>query len=231
MSDPRAIKLHPSWLKHLEQIFSSPELQALKQFLQKEQAGYITYPPNKLIFNALNTTPLDAVKVVILGQDPYHGPQQANGLSFSVTRGVSPPPSLQNIFREITQDLGIKPPRHGDLTSWAHQGVLLLNTVLTVRARSANSHRGQGWEAFTDAVINVVNREQPAVAFILWGRNAREKRSLIDERKHLVITSAHPSPYSADRGFFGSRPFSRANEFLSTRNLAPVDWRLPDDVT
>ena len=228
MSAPRTIRLHPSWLRYLEQVFSAPELVALKQFLQQEQANYTTYPPNKLIFNALNTTPLDGVKVVILGQDPYHGPQQANGLSFSVTRGVPPPPSLQNIFRELTQDLGGAPPRHGDLTSWAHQGVLLLNTVLTVRARSANSHRGQGWEAFTDAVIDTVNREQSAVAFILWGRNAREKRNLIDERKHLVITSAHPSPYSANRGFFGSRPFSRANDFLSSRNLTPVDWRLPD---
>ena len=228
MSDSRTIKLHPSWLAYLEQVFGSPELQALKRFLQQEQTNYTTYPPNNLIFNALNTTPLNAVKVVILGQDPYHGPHQANGLSFSVTRGVPPPPSLQNIFRELTQDLGGAPSRHGDLTSWAHQGVLLLNTVLTVRARSANSHRGQGWETFTDAVINIVNREQPAVAFILWGRNAREKRSLIDERKHLVITSAHPSPYSADRGFFGSRPFSKANDFLRSRDLTPVDWMLPD---
>ena len=226
MTPPRTIRLHPSWLRHLEGLFNTPDLVALRQFLLREQADYTTYPPNRLIFNALNTTPLETVKVVILGQDPYHGPHQAHGLSFSVNRGVPPPPSLQNIFRELTSDLGAPPPLHGDLTSWAHQGVLLLNSVLTVRARNANSHRGKGWESFTDEVIRVVNRERQSAVFILWGRNAQEKRRLIDERKHLIIASPHPSPYSADRGFFDSRPFSRANEFLCARGVSPIHWIL-----
>ena len=228
MTSSRTILLHPSWLTCLAHVFESSELLALKQFLQKEQVTYTTYPPNRLIFNALNSTPLDTVKVVILGQDPYHGPHQAHGLSFSVNRGIPIPPSLQNIFRELANDLGIPPPRHGDLSSWATQGVLMLNSVLTVRARSANSHRGQGWEVFTDEVIKLVNQQQSSVVFILWGRNAQEKRRLIDESKHLIIASSHPSPYSADRGFFGSRPFSKANEFLHARGLAPIDWRLTD---
>ena len=228
MTSSRTILLHPSWLTRLAHVFDSSELLALKQFLQKEQATYTTYPPNRLIFNALNTTPLDAVKVVILGQDPYHGPRQAQGLSFSVNRGIPIPPSLHNIFRELANDLGIPPPPHGDLSSWATQGVLMLNSVLTVRARSANSHRGQGWEVFTDEVIKLVNQQRSSVVFILWGRNAQEKRRLVDENKHLVIASSHPSPYSADRGFFGSRPFSKANEFLHARGLAPVDWTLAD---
>ena len=227
MTAARSIVLHPSWLRHLEWVFDTQELQALRQFLQKEQTSYTTYPPNRLIFNALNTTPLESVKVVILGQDPYHGPHQAHGLSFSVNRGIPPPPSLQNIFRELHHDLGLNHPGHGDLTHWANQGVLLLNSVLTVRARSANSHRGQGWEIFTDEVIKVVNRERQAVVFVLWGRKAQEKRGIIDESKHLVITSTHPSPYSADRGFFGSRPFSQANQFLNAREIAPVNWTLP----
>lgn len=200
-------------------------MRALKQFLVEEQRVAQVYPPNRLMFNALNSTPLDAVRVVILGQDPYHGPGQAHGLSFSVPRGVRPPPSLQNIFQELVNDLGIPAPTSGELTEWARRGVLLLNTALTVRARSANSHRGKGWEGFTDEVIRVVSRERSAVVFILWGRNAREKRALIDTSRHLIIESPHPSPYSANSGFFGSRPFSRANAFLSERG-APIDWRL-----
>ena len=217
--------LHPSWLTHLRAHFQTPAMRALKQFLVEEQRVAQVYPPNRLMFNALNSTPLDAVRVVILGQDPYHGPGQAHGLSFSVPRGVRPPPSLQNIFQELVNDLGIPAPTSGELTEWARRGVLLLNTALTVRARSANSHRGKGWEGFTDEVIRVVSRERSAVVFILWGRNAREKRALIDTSRHLIIESPHPSPYSANSGFFGSRPFSRANAFLSERG-APIDWRL-----
>lgn len=221
------IQLHPSWLGPLAPVFQRPELITLKDFLRSEQAHHATYPPNRLIFNAFNTTPLDRVRAVILGQDPYHGPNQAHGLSFSVTRGIRPPPSLQNIFQEWCQDLQRPPPQHGDLTSWAHQGVLLLNTVLTVRAHSANSHRGRGWEVLTDEAIRLVSLTQPAVVFILWGRSAGEKRIFIDQTKHFIISSPHPSPYSADRGFFGSRPFSRTNQFLTSRGHPPIDWSLP----
>lgn len=218
--------LHSSWLKMLHDHFKTPEMIALKHFLVEEQRVAQVFPPNRLIFNALNSTPLHTVRVVILGQDPYHGPGQAHGLSFSVPHGIYPPPSLQNIFRELMDDIGVPQPSSGDLSEWAKRGVLLLNTALTVRARKANSHRGKGWEGFTDAVMQVVSREQSAVVFILWGRNAQEKRPLIDSRKHLIIESPHPSPYSADRGFFGSRPFSRANQFLQSRG-GVIDWRLP----
>lgn len=201
-------------------------MRSLKQFLVEEQRVHQVFPPNRFMFNALNTTPLDQVRVVILGQDPYHGPGQAHGLSFSVPRGTPPPPSLQNIFRELMSDLGVPAPTSGDLSEWAQRGVLLLNTALTVRARQANSHRGRGWEVFTDEVIRVVSRERQSVVFILWGRNAREKRSLIDTRRHLIIESSHPSPYSANYGFFGSQPFSRANQFLQARGESGIDWRL-----
>ena len=221
------IQLHPTWLSHLEPTFHSPQMNKLREFLVSEQQQHTTYPPNRLIFNALNTTPLPQVRVVLLGQDPYHGPGQANGLSFSVSRQTKIPPSLHNIFRELQNDLGVPISSHGDLTSWAQQGVLLLNTALTVRARSANSHRGQGWELFTDEVIRTVNKECHAVVFLLWGKNAGEKRTLIDTTRHLIISSSHPSPYSADRGFFGSRPFSRSNQFLDTHGLSPIDWSLP----
>ena len=219
-------QLHPSWLVHLEAYFQTEEMQQLKTFLVQEQQNYSVYPPNRLIFNALNSTPLSEVKVVILGQDPYHGPGQAHGLSFSVPHGVYPPPSLLNIFKELQNDVGIPQPRSGDLSSWTKQGVLLLNTSLTVRARKANSHRGKGWEGFTTEVIKLVNEFQAHVVFILWGRNAREKKTLIDQNKHLIIESSHPSPYSADYGFFGSRPFSRANQFLREHGLAPISWAI-----
>ena len=225
MSSKRPL-LHPSWLVHLERYFQTEEMKQLKSFLVDEQKQSQVFPPNKLIFNALNSTPLDRVKVVILGQDPYHGPGQAHGLSFSVPPGVYPPPSLQNIFQELVNDVGVPSPQTGDLSSWAAQGVLLLNTALTVRARQANSHRGRGWEGFTDQVIRVVNQEQESVVFILWGKNAKEKKTLVDQQKHLVIESSHPSPYSANYGFFGSRPFSRTNQFLRSRNQAMIKWRL-----
>lgn len=219
-------QLHPSWLKHLESYFQSDAMRSLKQFLLLEQSQYQVYPPNRLIFNALTTTPLEQVKVVILGQDPYHGFGQAHGLSFSVPKGIKIPPSLLNIFQELHHDLGIIMPQHGDLSEWTQQGVLLLNTALTVRAKQANSHRGKGWEGFTDEVIQLVSRSQQRVVFILWGRNAREKKNLINQSKHLILESAHPSPYSAQYGFFGSRPFSKTNQFLQQNGLPPINWSI-----
>jgi uracil-DNA glycosylase len=179
------------------------------------------------IFNAMHYTPYDKVKVVILGQDPYHGPRQAHGLSFSVLPGVDAPPSLVNIFKELESDLGCRVPNHGCLKHWAEQGVLLLNTVLTVREYQANSHQGIGWEEFTDHIITLLNQRKEPMVFILWGRPAQRKQSMITNPDHLVITSPHPSPLSAYRGFFGSRPFSKANEFLAKHGMAPIDWQLP----
>jgi uracil-DNA glycosylase len=181
-----------------------------------------------MIFNAFWKTPFPMVRVVILGQDPYHGPRQAHGLSFSVQKGIHPPPSLQNIFRELNADLGIQAPNHGDLTSWAEQGVLLLNSVLTVRHRSANSHRNKGWEQFTNNVIRQLNDKRQNIVFLLWGRQAGEKSQMIDGRKHLILKSSHPSPYSADRGFFGSRPFSKINKYLQFHNQKPINWNIPN---
>lgn len=221
----RPIDLHPEWLQILEPIFDHPPMKNLRTFLVEEKRKYIVYPPNVCIFNALNMTPLSRVKVVILGQDPYHGIGQAHGLSFSVQKGMIPPPSLQNIFRELQQDLGIPLPPHGDLTTWARQGVLLLNTVLTVRAKKAGSHRNQGWEYFTDHVIQAVNQQPRHLVFILWGKQAQAKSSLIHAR-HLLIKSPHPSPYSADRGFFGSRPFSKCNQFLQQQGDSPIQWMI-----
>jgi len=223
---PRRPALHDSWREAVGGVLQSPPLQALRAFLVEEQRQHATYPPNNEIFAALNATPLPSVRVVLLGQDPYHGAGQAHGLSFSVRRGVRPPPSLENIFRELHSDLGVPPPPHGDLSAWASRGVLLLNSSLTVRAGQAGSHRGRGWEVFTDAVISAVSARREGVAFVLWGRHAQEKRPLVDERRHLVVASAHPSPYSADRGFFGSRPFSRVNAYLVGRGEGGVEWAL-----
>lgn len=225
------VKLHESWLTPLQGEFDSPYMAALKQFLVAEkQAGKHIFPPGSEWFHALDATPLDKVRVVILGQDPYHGPGQAHGLCFSVRPGVRIPPSLVNIYKELKDDLGIEPPRHGNLESWAEQGVLLLNAVLTVEAHRAASHQGKGWERFTDAVIRLVNdRAQPAV-FILWGSYAQRKAAFVDQTKHCVIKSPHPSPLSAHNGFFGSKPFSKANAFLESKGLEPIDWRLPTEV-
>jgi uracil-DNA glycosylase len=225
---PRRPDLHESWLEAVGDVLQSPPLQALRAYLIEEQRQHTTYPPNREIFAALNATPLPSVRVVILGQDPYHGPGQAHGLSFSVRRGVRPPPSLENIFLELQRDVGVPPPTHGDLSAWAARGVLLLNSSLTVRAGQAGSHRGRGWECFTDAVISAVSARREGVAFVLWGRHAQEKRPLVDERRHLVVVSAHPSPYSAAQGFFGSRPFSRVNEHLVRRGEEAIEWSLPD---
>ena len=220
-------KLEPSWKAALATEFQLPYFQALKAFLvQEREAGRTFYPPGKLIFHALDMTPFDQVKVVILGQDPYHGPGQAHGLSFSVPEGVPPPPSLANIFKELEADLGVPRPRTGNLEPWARQGVLLLNATLTVGAGQAASHQGKGWEPFTDAIIRALNDRREHLVFILWGRYAREKGRFIDRRRHLVLTSAHPSPLSAHHGFFGSKPFSAANAYLERHGEAPIDWRL-----
>lgn len=214
------------WNPVLRDELAKPYWAELQRFVAEERAHHAVYPPDAEVFAALHLTPLAEVKVVILGQDPYHGPGQAHGLCFSVRSGVRPPPSLQNIFTELHSDLGIDPPAGGDLTPWARQGVLLLNATLTVRAHEAASHQRKGWETFTDRVLQVVNDQPDTVVFILWGASARRKRELIDTSRHVVIESPHPSPLSAHRGFFGSRPFSRANEALVAAGREPVDWRL-----
>ena len=223
------IRLHESWRIPLAQELASPRMAALKAFLLAERAaGKIIHPAGSQWFAALDLTPLESVRVVILGQDPYHGPGQAHGLAFSVRPGVRPPPSLINIYKEMQTDLGIPPARHGHLEHWARQGVLLLNSVLTVEQGLAASHQGRGWEGFTDAVIRLVNaRAEPAV-FLLWGAHAQKKAAFVDQEQHCVIRSAHPSPLSAHNGFFGSRPFSRANAFLTSHGQPPIDWALPD---
>ncbi len=228
-----APKLDNDWAEILDREFAQPYYVALREFLIEEYRSRTIYPDMHDIFNALHFTPLAETKVCILGQDPYHGPGQAHGLSFSVKPPVKPPPSLQNIFKELHSDVGCPVPNHGSLEHWASEGVLLLNTVLTVRQGRANSHRGKGWEAFTDRIIESLNHRERPLVFILWGRNAQAKRSMINTQRHLVIESAHPSPFSADRGFFGSRPFSRTNEFLRGLGVAPVNWEIPpiDDVT
>lgn len=223
------VKLEPEWKGALAPEFLSPYMQSLRDFLaQEKQAGKTIYPPGPEVFNALNTTPLSQVKVVILGQDPYHGAGQAHGLCFSVRRGVMLPPSLQNIYREIQSDLGIPPARHGELTHWAEQGVLLLNSVLTVQAGMAASHQGRGWETFTDAVVKVLNEQRENLVFLLWGSYAQRKGRIIDTRRHLVLRAAHPSPLSANRGdWFGCHHFSQANHYLEAHGHAPIDWSLP----
>ena len=223
------VKLHDSWRIPLADIFASPTMASLKSFLQSEkQAGKIIFPKGSEYFHALDMVPLGAVKVVILGQDPYHGDGQAHGLCFSVQRGVSPPPSLVNIFKELETDLGLPRPKHGFLDHWAKQGVLLLNSVLTVERGLAASHQGKGWEQFTDKVIRLVNDQTTPVVFLLWGNYAQKKAAFVDTSRHLVLKSVHPSPLSAHNGFFGCRHFSKANAFLEGKGVAPIDWSLPD---
>lgn len=222
------VKLDPSWKAALADEFAKPYMQNLKAFLQERRSrGAHIFPKGSEYFHALDTTPLDKVRVVILGQDPYHGEGQAHGLSFSVRPGVKIPPSLVNIYKELRDDLGIAPARHGFLEHWAKQGVLLLNAVLTVEMGNAGAHAGKGWEAFTDAVIRAVNDQPHPVVFILWGAYAQKKAAFVDPAKHLVIRSAHPSPLSAHNGFLGSKPFSKANAFLEAHGFAPIDWALP----
>ena len=228
MTVSNSIQLEDSWLAILRQEFEQPYMQQLRQFLQAEKdRRKIIFPPGKQIFHAFNTTPFEQVKVVILGQDPYHGPNQAHGLCFSVVPGVSPPPSLINIFKEIEDDLGIPAPKHGCLQSWAEQGVLLLNSTLTVERARAGSHQGKGWETFTDRVIEALNEHREGLVFMLWGSYAQNKGALINQQKHQVLKSPHPSPLSAHRGFFGNRHFSQANEYLERQGLTPIQWQLP----
>lgn len=216
------------WKEHLGEEFSQPYMQALAEFLSSEEsAGKTLFPDSAHCFNALNSTPLDQVRVVILGQDPYHGPGQAHGLCFSVRPDVPPPPSLVNVFKEIQSDLGIPAPDHGCLQPWAEQGVLLLNSVLTVVQGQAAAHQGKGWETFTDRVIETVNREREGVVFLLWGSYAQKKGKHIDRNRHRVLEGPHPSPLSAYRGFFGCKHFSRANEWLREQGQEPVNWELP----
>ena len=214
------------WLPAMQGEFGQPYYKELFRFVKEEYANYVVYPPADDIFNAFHLTPLSKVKVVILGQDPYHNEGQAHGLCFSVQPGTEIPPSLQNIYQELRDDLGCTIPNHGFLEKWAKQGVLMLNTVLTVRAHQANSHQGRGWERFTDAVIQAVNQKDAPVVFLLWGRPAQQKRAVLTNPKHLVLEAPHPSPLSAYRGFFGCRHFSKANEFLKKNGVEPIDWQI-----
>ncbi|NHA07280.1 uracil-DNA glycosylase [Mucilaginibacter sp. HC2] len=220
--------LDPSWMDVLKDEFGKDYMIKLKDFLQKEKAaGQVVYPKNSEIFNAFNTTHFDDVKVVILGQDPYHGAHQAHGLSFSVQKGIATPRSLINIYKELQTDIpGFKIPNHGNLEEWAKQGVLLLNATLTVRASSPGSHQKQGWEEFTDEVIKTISDKKEGIVFILWGAFAQSKAALIDEKKHFILKSPHPSPFSADRGFFGSKPFSKTNEILRREGKAEINWQI-----
>ncbi|HDZ56097.1 MAG TPA: uracil-DNA glycosylase [Pseudomonas xinjiangensis] len=224
----RVVQLEPGWRKALAAEFEQPYMQELRHYLlEQKTAGKTVYPPGPLIFNALNSATLDRVKVVIIGQDPYHGPGQAHGLSFSVPPGVRPPPSLQNIFKEIQRDLGLPIPSHGCLQSWANQGVMLLNAVLTVEHGQAGSHARRGWERFTSAVIDVLNARCEHLVFMLWGSYAQKKGQQIDSSRHLVLTSVHPSPLSAHKGFIGNGHFSAANDYLLAHGREPIDWQLP----
>ena len=218
------VKMEESWKLQLSSQFEQPYFQQLVQFVRAEYAAGTCYPPGRLIFNAFDATPFDSVKVVILGQDPYHDEGQAHGLCFSVNDGVAFPPSLQNIFKEIQQETGAPIPTSGNLTRWAHQGVLLLNSMLTVRAHQAGSHQGHGWEQFTDAVIARLNEGRDNLVFLLWGSYAIKKGALIDRTRHLVLTSAHPSPLSSYRGFFGNHHFSLCNEYLIKHGKQPILW-------
>lgn len=230
-SDESRIKLEPSWKAHVGPWLLRPEMRELSDFLrQRRAAGARVYPPGPQIFAAFDATPFDAVKVVILGQDPYHGPGQAHGLCFSVLPGVPVPPSLLNIYKEIETDLGLPRPDHGCLLPWAQRGVLLLNAVLTVEEGRAGAHQGKGWEGFTDHVVETLNREREGLVFLLWGSYAQAKGKVIDTRRHRVLRAPHPSPLSAHRGFLGCGHFSAANHYLAQRGQSPVDWRLPDRI-
>lgn len=226
------IKLIPSWLALLQDEFELDYMRALREFIQHEKQGKkVIYPLASQYFSALNLTPFDEVKVVILGQDPYHGPDQAHGLCFSVPPDIKTPPSLVNIYKELENDLGIVRADHGCLVHWARQGVLLLNSVLTVEQSQAASHQGRGWERFTDKIISLINEQSEQVVFMLWGGYAQRKGELINRSKHLVLTAPHPSPLSAHRGFFGKKPFSQANDYLESQGKLAIEWALPDKET
>jgi uracil-DNA glycosylase len=221
------VSIEQSWKRHLAVEFEKDYFEGIKKFiLAEKQKGNVIFPPGNLIFNAFVQTPFDKVKIVILGQDPYHGVGQAHGLSFSVPFGVTPPPSLKNIYKELETDIGFKVPNHGNLEAWAKQGVFLLNAFLTVNAAQPGSHQKSGWEIFTDAVIKKISNERFHVVFMLWGKFAQQKETLIDSSKHLILKAAHPSPFSAHSGFFGCKHFSKANEYLQANSIAPIDWTL-----
>lgn len=221
------VLIEASWKERLAGEFAANYMESLIQFLREEKAaGKRIYPASNNIFTAFNLTPFHTVKAVILGQDPYHAPNQAHGLSFSVRHGVATPPSLQNIYKEMSSDLGIPHPGHGNLETWAEQGVLMLNSSLTVEHGKAGAHAGKGWERFTDAAISQLNSARNNIVFILWGRKAQQKGAKVDPHRHRIITSAHPSPLSAYNGFFGSKPFSRANDYLASHNISPINWSL-----
>lgn len=226
MSAPINPLIDPSWLAALQGEFDAKYMADLKSFLIEERKNHVVLPTGSLIFNAFNLTPLPTVKVVILGQDPYHGVGQAHGLCFSVRKGMDIPPSLRNIYKELHSDVGIEKPKHGNLENWAHQGVLLLNATLTVRIASPGSHQGRGWERFTDQVIRSVSEHRNAVIFLLWGNSAIEKSKLIDRNKHHILTASHPSPLSASRGFFGCKHFSKTNQLLIDAGKSPIDWQI-----
>ena len=225
MPNNPSAKLDPSWTRVIGDEFDRPYMKALDAFLlQEKSAGHVVYPESGDIYNALNITSFDDVDVVILGQDPYHGPDQAHGLAFSVRRGVKLPPSLKNIYKEIESEFGVTMPRQGDLSGWARQGVLLLNATLTVQAANAGSHQGRGWEQFTDAIIRAINARGEHVVFMLWGSYAQKKGAFIDRTKHLVLEAPHPSPLSAHRGFLGCGHFKQANDYLTKKGKHPIDW-------
>jgi uracil-DNA glycosylase len=218
------VQIEPSWKERLASEFEKPYFETLTAFVKDEYKSHTVYPPPKEIFRAFDLCPFEEVRVVILGQDPYHGARQANGLAFAVHQGIGNPPSLQNVFKEIEDDLGHPVSRDGDLSRWAKQGVLLLNATLTVRAGAPGSHQGVGWEAFTDAAVKALSEEREHLVFMLWGSYAKQKGAIIDRTKHLVLESAHPSPFSADKGFFGSKHFSKANEYLTEHGSKPIEW-------
>ena len=220
----KPIQIESSWKEKLRDSFQSESFIRLKKFLKSEKATQIIYPDGNKIFSAFNLCPFDRVKIVIIGQDPYHGPKQANGLCFSVSDGIKPPPSLQNIFKELKDDLGLEIPLSGNLEHWAEQGVLMLNATLTVRAKQAGSHQKKGWEEFTDNVIRTLSEEKENLIFLLWGRFAQKKAQIIDNEKHYILTAAHPSPFSANSGFFGCKHFSKTNEILKKLNQKPIKW-------
>lgn len=222
--------INKTWFANLKNEFSEPYFLELENFLaERKKSGAVIYPPEDKIFNALNLTNFNDIKVVILGQDPYHGPNQAHGLSFSVQNGLKLPPSLNNIYKELTTDIGTKPTVNGNLEPWAKQGVLLLNAVLTVEQANANAHANKGWEQFTDSIIKLVSQKHNNVVFILWGSYAQKKANLIDDTKHLIIKDPHPSPLSAYRGFFGSKPFSKTNNYLISNNKQPINWQINNE--
>jgi len=220
--------METSWRPVLLAETEEPYWKELQQFVRAERKKHTVYPPDKEVFGALHLTPYEKVSVLVLGQDPYHGPRQAHGLCFSVRPGIEPPPSLVNIFKELHDDLGCKIPNHGNLEHWARQGVLLLNAVLTVRAGQPTSHKGKGWETFTDAIIRAVNGKPDRVVFVLWGAYARAKARFVDASRHVIVQTAHPSPLSASNGFFGSRPFSKINAALQAAGKPEIDWQIPD---